>query len=63
MTSEQEIVEKATEVFGSRDEALRWLNRPAMALDQRAPMSMIRTYEGRLRVKTLLTQLEYCVYI
>lgn len=63
MTSKREIVEKATEVFGSRDEALRWLNRPAMALDQRAPMSMMQTYEGRLRVKTLLTQLEYCVYI
>lgn len=63
MTSKQEIVEKATEVFGSRDEALRWLNRPAMALDQRAPMSMMQTYEGRLSVKTLLTQLEYCVYI
>jgi putative toxin-antitoxin system antitoxin component (TIGR02293 family) len=63
MTSEQEIIEKAAEVFGSRDEALRWLNRPAMALDQTAPMSMMQTYEGRLRVKTLLTQLEYCVYI
>ena len=63
MTSKREIVEKATEVFGSRDEALRWLNRPAMALDKRAPMSMMETYEGRLHVKTLLTQLEYCVYI
>lgn len=63
MTSEQEIVDKATEVFGSRDEALGWLNRPAMALDQRVPMSMMQTFEGRLRVKTLLTQLEYCVYV
>jgi putative toxin-antitoxin system antitoxin component (TIGR02293 family) len=63
MTSTREIVEKASEVFGSRDEALGWLTRPAMALDQRVPMSIMRTHDGRLRVKTLLTQLEYCVYI
>ena len=33
-----EILAKATEVFGSQEEAEQWLDRPAMGLDQRRPI-------------------------
>ena len=43
----REIIEKATEVFGSHKDGTAWLNRPAMALEQRSTASLLRSAEGR----------------
>lgn len=58
-----EIVAKATELFGTREEAVAWLDRPAMALDQKSPASLLRTATGRRTVGNLLIQLEHGVYV
>ncbi len=57
-----EILAKATEVFGSQDEAERWLDRPAMGLDQRRPIDLLTTPAGVEMVEDFLTRLEYGVY-
>jgi hypothetical protein len=36
-----EILAKATEVFGSQEEAEQWLQRPATGLDQRRPIDLL----------------------
>jgi putative toxin-antitoxin system antitoxin component (TIGR02293 family) len=57
-----EILAKATEVLGSQDEAEHWLERPAMALDQRRPIDLLATPTGANLVADLLVRLEYGVY-
>jgi putative toxin-antitoxin system antitoxin component (TIGR02293 family) len=57
-----EVLAKATEVFGSRDEAEAWLARPAVALEQHTPMEMLATPAGVGLVDDLLTRLDYGVY-
>ena len=59
----RQIIDKAIEIFGSRDDAHAWLNQPAMALEQQRPVSLIRSQRGRLVVCNLLIQLEYGVYV
>lgn len=57
-----EILGRATDVFGSREEALDWLRRPALALDDRRPVDLLRTPAGAEAVGEHLTRLEYGVY-
>jgi putative toxin-antitoxin system antitoxin component (TIGR02293 family) len=57
-----EILAKATEVFGSQQEAERWMERPAMALEQRRPIDLMTTPAGVEIVEDLLRRLEYGVY-
>ncbi|WP_068301917.1 antitoxin Xre/MbcA/ParS toxin-binding domain-containing protein [Pararhodobacter sp. CCB-MM2] len=57
-----EIVARATEVLGSQDEAVAWLQRPAPALDQRRPIELLGTAAGVELVEDLLTRLDYGVY-
>ena len=52
----------ATEGFGSREEAPDWLQRPALALDGRRPIDLLRTPTGAEAVGDHLTRLEYGVY-
>ncbi len=63
VASRQKILAQAFEVFGSREAGHAWLRRPAMALDQRTPASMLISEHGREAVRTLLIQLEHCVYV
>src|SRR5437764_5163 len=42
-----EILARATSVLGSRDEAQEWMLRPDTALEQRRPLDMMATSEGR----------------
>lgn len=62
-TIEAALLAKATEVFGTRDAAEEWFNRPAMALDYKRPAEMLTTPAGAESVERLLRQLEYCVYV
>lgn len=53
---------KATEVFGSVDEAERWMSRPAMGLDGQRPIDLLQTVRGTELVHDFLVRLEYGVY-
>lgn len=58
-----EILAKATEVFGSQEEAEQWLESPAIGLDQRRPIDLLATPAGVELVEDLLERLEYGVYV
>ena len=57
-----EILAKATEVFGSQQEAEQWLERPAIGLDRRRPIELLSTPAGVELVEDFLGRLEYGVY-
>jgi len=57
-----EILARASALFGSRTEAEAWLQRPAMALDRRAPLDLLCTPAGVEAIEEHLTRLEYGVY-
>ena len=57
-----EILGRATQLFGSQAEAEQWLERPAMALDQRRPIDLLSTPAGVETIEDHLTRLEYGVY-
>ncbi|RTM15262.1 MAG: DUF2384 domain-containing protein [Bradyrhizobiaceae bacterium] len=57
-----EILAKATDVFGSQEEAEQWLERPAIGLDQRRPIDLLATPAGIELVEQHLTRLAYGVY-
>ena len=57
-----EVVSRAADIFGSEDEARRWLVRPAMALDGRRPLDMLGTSAGEEMVDDLLTRMDHGVY-
>lgn len=57
-----EILAKATEVFGSQEEAEQWLERPAIGLDQRRPIDLLATPAGVRLVEDFLGRLKYGVY-
>jgi putative toxin-antitoxin system antitoxin component (TIGR02293 family) len=57
-----EILARATAVFGSKEEAEQWLERPATGLDQRRPINLLATPAGIELVEDFLVRLEYGVY-
>jgi putative toxin-antitoxin system antitoxin component (TIGR02293 family) len=57
-----EILAKAAEVFGGKDEAERWMSQEAMGLDGARPIDLLRTVQGAELVKEFLGRLEYGVY-
>jgi putative toxin-antitoxin system antitoxin component (TIGR02293 family) len=57
-----EILTKATEVFGSREDAEQWLKRPATGLNQFRPIDLLATPAGVELVESFLNRLDYGVY-
>ncbi|MBW7922326.1 MAG: DUF2384 domain-containing protein [Rubellimicrobium sp.] len=57
-----EILGRASEIFGSQDEAEAWLARPAIGLDQRRPIDLMATTVGAGAVEDYLTRIEYGVH-
>jgi putative toxin-antitoxin system antitoxin component (TIGR02293 family) len=57
-----EILAKATDVFGSQEDAEQWLERPAIGLDQRRPIDLLATPAGIELVEQYLIRLAYGVY-
>lgn len=57
-----EILGRTSELFGSQADAEAWLERPAMALEQRRPIDLLSTPAGVETVEDHLTRLEYGVY-
>ena len=58
-----EILAQATRVFGSQEEAEQWLCSPAIGLDRRKPIDLLKTPPGARLVTDYLTRIEYGVYI
>jgi putative toxin-antitoxin system antitoxin component (TIGR02293 family) len=57
-----EVLSKAEEVMGSREDAERWLATRAIALNSRRPIDLLATPQGAEMVKTLLERIAYGVY-
>ena len=57
-----EILAKATGVFGDPDDAERWLERPAIGLNQRRPIDLLATPAGTQMVEDLLDRMKYGIY-
>jgi putative toxin-antitoxin system antitoxin component (TIGR02293 family) len=57
-----EILGRTVALLGSQAEAEDWLERPAMALEQRKPIDLLSTPAGVESVEDHLTRLEYGVY-
>lgn len=57
-----ELLVKATELFGSRQEAERWFDTPAPALDRKKPIELMTSSVGARMVEQLLGRIEYGVY-
>lgn len=58
-----EILAKATELFGSQQEAEQWLERPAIGLNRYKPIDLLATPAGTELVETFLSQIEFGVYM
>ena len=56
------ILAQAKRVFGSKEDAELWLERPARALGDARPIELIRTPPGADLVARYLTRIEYGVY-
>jgi len=56
------LADAAVRVFGSRENAERWLNNPALALDGLKPIDLLKTPQGFKRVADVIGRLEYGVY-
>jgi len=53
---------RATEVFGSREKALRWLDTLVPSLGYRTPLSLLSTAEGIADVEDTLGAIEHGVW-
>lgn len=61
--SRMEVIAKATKVFGSQAAAERWIEEPAIGLNQMCPIDLLSTRAGTQLVDTYLDQIEYSVYV
>jgi putative toxin-antitoxin system antitoxin component (TIGR02293 family) len=57
-----EVLEKATDVLGSRELAEQWIVKPARGLDGEIPIDLISNSVGYELVTDFLTRIEYGVY-
>jgi putative toxin-antitoxin system antitoxin component (TIGR02293 family) len=57
-----EVLMMAKDVFGSQEEAERWLATRAIALDQQRPVDLLTSPAGTELVEQLLGRLKYAVY-
>ncbi|MCY4260569.1 MAG: DUF2384 domain-containing protein [Rhodobacteraceae bacterium] len=57
-----EVLGRATDTLGSREDAEIWMNTPALGLDQRKPIDLLATAVGLEAIEDYLTRIEYGVY-
>jgi putative toxin-antitoxin system antitoxin component (TIGR02293 family) len=57
-----ETLAKASEVFGGKEAAQRWLSAPAVALNGSRPIDLLQTLQGAGVVSDYLDRLEHGVY-
>jgi uncharacterized protein (DUF2384 family) len=52
------VIDLAGRVFGDRDKAAHWLDRPSLQLGGRSPREVMRDADGARRVEELLAQID-----
>lgn len=57
-----EVLGRATDILGSKEDAEVWMNTPAIGLDRRKPIDLLATAVGLEAVEAYLTRMEYGVY-
>jgi putative toxin-antitoxin system antitoxin component (TIGR02293 family) len=57
------ILSTAEAVYGNRERALGWLRRPHPRLDERSPISLLKTDTGSRIVEELLTQIDEGMFV
>src|SRR5271155_5876160 len=58
---ESQVIDRAVDVIGNKNEAMRWMGTPVRALDYSTPVSLLGTRKGRLAVIAVLGRLEHGV--
>jgi putative toxin-antitoxin system antitoxin component (TIGR02293 family) len=56
------IYDLTVKVFGDKEKALRWLNKPKHRFDERTPLQMLRTEVGGRMVENMLGQIEHGMF-
>lgn len=62
VSTSHELLAKAQQVLGGREEAEDWFYRAAIGLGSRRPVDVAATLEGAAIVRTLLNRMERNVY-
>jgi len=57
-----ETLARATDIFGGKEEAERWMAGPALGLDGQRAIDLLQTVQGAELVNDFLTRLEFGVY-
>jgi putative toxin-antitoxin system antitoxin component (TIGR02293 family) len=58
----QRLLKKASDVFGDKQDARRWLTHPQPGLGNTVPIEFAKTELGAREVENLLGRIEYSVY-
>jgi putative toxin-antitoxin system antitoxin component (TIGR02293 family) len=62
MNTMHDVIERATEILGSREAAENWFNSPQLGLGWNRPVDLLATPEGTEMVETLLGRIYFGVY-
>jgi putative toxin-antitoxin system antitoxin component (TIGR02293 family) len=57
-----DVTARAIEVFGTREQALRWLKTPVRSLGDHTPLSLLKSAEGVAQVQDTLGRVEHGVW-
>ncbi len=57
------IYDQTLKVFGEKEKALRWLNKPKRRFAERTPIQMLRTESGGRMVEEMLGQIEHGMFV
>ncbi|MBZ5622218.1 MAG: MbcA/ParS/Xre antitoxin family protein [Acidobacteriia bacterium] len=61
-TEREVVINRAIEVIGDKEEAMRWLGMPVRALGYATPISRLNDRDGQTAVLDVLDQLEHGVF-
>jgi putative toxin-antitoxin system antitoxin component (TIGR02293 family) len=56
------VYDQTVKVFGEKEKALRWLNKPKHRFAERTPIQMLRTELGGRMVENMLGQIEHGMF-
>jgi putative toxin-antitoxin system antitoxin component (TIGR02293 family) len=56
------VYDRTVHVFGDKEKALRWLNKPKHRFTERTPLQMLRTEVGGRMVEEMLGQIEHGMF-
>ncbi|MDR3580517.1 MAG: MbcA/ParS/Xre antitoxin family protein [Oryzomonas sp.] len=59
---DEQVLERAIEVFGTREKAIQWFNSPIPALGGKVPAELLKTPEGAELVMNTLGRIEYGLF-